>query len=188
MEEQKFDKNSIIGFLLIGMIMLYYLYTNQPEITPEEINEIRKNKNMIFSIKTSTRADYQDYVALLDEFKKAKAKKISIAKNNQEGIDASDWIFIGGLPKVGEKILSKLSFKKKQTVISFMSTTNYLKLKKEQKKSDLPNKIGQSDFENENLNVKFKDYYFSNVIARSSKTMVECNNSKIDLKKTGTEG
>ena len=36
MEEQKFDKNSIIGFLLIGMIMLYYLYTNQPEITPEE--------------------------------------------------------------------------------------------------------------------------------------------------------
>ena len=31
--------------------------------------------------------------------------------------------------------------------------------------------------------VKFKDYYFSNVIARSSKTMVECNNSKIDLKK-----
>ena len=46
----------------------------------------------------------------------------------------------------------------------------------------------ESDFENENLNVKFKDYYFSNVIARSSKTMVECNNSKIDLKKTGTEG
>ena len=38
------------------------------------------------------------------------------------------------------------------------------------------------------LIVKFKDYYFSNVIARSSKTMIECNNSKIDLKKTGTEG
>ena len=68
------------------------------------------------------------------------------------------------------------------------SMFNYLKLKKEQKKSDLPNKITQSNFENENLNIKFKDYYFSNVIARSSKTMVECNNSKIDLKKTGTEG
>ena len=36
--------------------------------------------------------------------------------------------------------------------------------------------------------VKFKDYYFSNVIARSSKTMFDCNNSKIDIKKTGTEG
>ena len=46
-------------------------------------NEIRKNKNMIFSIKTSTRADYQDYVALLDEFKKAKAKKISIANDHR---------------------------------------------------------------------------------------------------------
>ena len=36
--------------------------------------------------------------------------------------------------------------------------------------------------------VKFKDYYFSNVIARSSKTMLDCNNSKIDIKKTGTGG
>ena len=44
-------------------------------------NEIRKNKNMIFSIKTSPRADYQDYVSLLDVFKKARAKKISIAND-----------------------------------------------------------------------------------------------------------
>ena len=47
-------------------------------------NEIRKNKNMIFSIKTSPRADYQDYVSLLDEFKKAKAKKISIANDHRK--------------------------------------------------------------------------------------------------------
>jgi len=44
------------------------------------------------------------------------------------------------------------------------------------------------EFENETLEVKFKDYYFSNVIARSSKTMLDCNNSKIDIKLTGTEG
>ena len=68
------------------------------------------------------------------------------------------------------------------------SMFNYLKLKKEQKKPDLINEIKLNDFENESLMVKFKDYYFSNVIARSSKTMIECNNSKIDLKKTGTEG
>ena len=43
-------------------------------------------------------------------------------------------------------------------------------------------------FTNELLKVDFKDYYFSNVIARSSKTMVECNNSKLNLKSTGTEG
>ncbi|MGB0837124.1 MAG: membrane protein insertase YidC [Flavobacteriaceae bacterium] len=34
MEENKFDKNSIIGFLLIGAILLYYMYTNQPEVDP----------------------------------------------------------------------------------------------------------------------------------------------------------
>jgi YidC/Oxa1 family membrane protein insertase len=34
MEENKFDKNTIIGFLLIGAIMLWYMYTNQPEVDP----------------------------------------------------------------------------------------------------------------------------------------------------------
>ena len=94
-----------------------------------------------------------------------------------------DWQIINDLAEV---MNNRKLFNDKEELESSMF--NYLKLKKEQKKSDLPNKIGQSDFENENLNVKFKDYYFSNVIARSSKTMVECNNSKIDLKKTGTEG
>ena len=47
-------------------------------------NEISKNKNMIFSIRTSPRADYQDYVSLLDEFKKARAKKISIANDHRK--------------------------------------------------------------------------------------------------------
>ena len=35
MEEKKFDVNSLIGFLLIGGILLWMLYNNQP--TPEEI-------------------------------------------------------------------------------------------------------------------------------------------------------
>ena len=50
------------------------------------------------------------------------------------------------------------------------------------------NKINDNDFSDEILQIDFKNYYFSNVIARSSKTMLECNNSKIDFKKTGTEG
>ena len=52
------------------------------------------------------------------------------------------------------------------------------------------NEINNStnEFKNENLTINVKDYYFSNVIARSSKTMVECNNSKLNLKSTGTEG
>ena len=53
-----------------------------------------------------------------------------IAKNNQAIIDMSDWIFLGVLPQVGENILPKLNFKKNQIIISFMSTTNYSKLKR----------------------------------------------------------
>ena len=57
-------------------------------------------------------------------------KKVTIAKNNQEVIDKTDWVFLGVLPKVGEAILPKLRFRNKQIIVSFMSTTNYTKLKK----------------------------------------------------------
>ena len=57
-------------------------------------------------------------------------KKVSIAKNNQEVIDKANWVFLGVLPKVGETILPKLQFRNNQIIVSFMSTTNYTKLKK----------------------------------------------------------
>ena len=43
--------------------------------------KIAKNENIIFSVKTSPRANYQDYIFLLDELKKARATKISIANS-----------------------------------------------------------------------------------------------------------
>ena len=49
-------------------------------------------------------------------------------------------------------------------------------------------KVDLSNFEDEILKITYKDYYFSNVIARSSKTMLNCNNSKLEVKRTGTEG
>ena len=42
MEEKKLDINSIIGFLLIGAILLYMLWQNQP--TPEQLAEQEKAK------------------------------------------------------------------------------------------------------------------------------------------------
>ena len=68
------------------------------------------------------------------------------------------------------------------------SMFNYLKMNKDQQTTELDSKLNESDFADEFLKVDYKDYYFSNVIARSSKTMLECNSAKIDLKKTGTEG
>ena len=93
-----------------------------------------------------------------------------------------DWQIINDLAEV---MNNRKLFNDKEELESSMF--NYLKLKKDQQKT---NSIGknQNNFENELIEVKFKDYYFSNVIARSSKTMLECNNSKISFKKTGTEG
>ena len=67
------------------------------------------------------------------------------------------------------------------------SMLNYIKLQKENKKLD-NKEIPNPSFQNEKLNIQLKDYYFSNVIARSSKTMIDCNNSQLNLKSTGTEG
>ena len=61
---------------------------------------------------------------------KKKFKKITIAKDNQSVINESDWVFLGVLPRVGDKILPKLKFRNKQIIVSFMSTTNHIKLKK----------------------------------------------------------
>ena len=63
---------------------------------------------------------------------------------------------------------------------------NYLNLQKEKQVNDINNST--NEFQNETLTIKVKDYYFSNVIARSSKTMLDCYNSKIKVKKTGTDG
>ena len=57
-------------------------------------------------------------------------KRVIIAEDNQEVINKADWVFLGVLPKVGEAILPKLQFRKRQIIVSFMSTIKYPKLKK----------------------------------------------------------
>ena len=61
---------------------------------------------------------------------KRRFKKITIAKNNQEIVDKSNWVFLSITPKVGEKIIKRLKFKASQTVVSFISTINLSELKK----------------------------------------------------------
>ena len=94
-----------------------------------------------------------------------------------------DWQIINDLAEIMNK---RKLFNDKDELESSMF--NYLKIKQEQLTSDINYKKSDNNFVNEILNIEFKDYYFSNVIARSSKTMIECNNSKLDFKKTGTEG
>ena len=54
-----------------------------------------------------------------------------------------------------------------------------------------PNQINaaqDSIFVSESIVLDPVDYYYSNVIARSSYTMTQCRNEKLKVKKTGTEG
>ncbi len=92
-----------------------------------------------------------------------------------------DWQIINELAEV---MNNRKLFNDKDELYSSMF--NYLNLQKEKQVDDQNNSF--KGFQNENLKIKVKDYYFSNVIARSSKTMVECNNSKLNFKSTGTEG
>ena len=59
-----------------------------------------------------------------------KYKKIIIARNNQEIIDNSKWVFLSVTPEVGKKIITKLKFKNNQLVISFISSIKHSELKK----------------------------------------------------------
>ncbi len=94
-----------------------------------------------------------------------------------------DWQIINDL---AEFMNNRKLFNDKNELESSM--LNYINLKKEKQKNSSEKQVNLNNYVNEELKVIFKDYYFSNVIARSSKTMLNCYNSKLGLKRTGTEG
>ena len=94
-----------------------------------------------------------------------------------------DWEIINDL---AEFMNNRKLFNDKDELESSMF--NYLNLKKEKQENSSNTKVDSINFEDEILKITYKDYYFSNVIARSSKTMLNCNNSKLEVKRTGTEG
>jgi YidC/Oxa1 family membrane protein insertase len=55
MEEKKFDLNSLLGFVLLGAIMLYWMYTNQPS-EAEKIQQ-QKTQDSIAAIKKQVPAN-----------------------------------------------------------------------------------------------------------------------------------
>ena len=93
-----------------------------------------------------------------------------------------DWQIIN---EIAEFINNRKLFNDKDELESSMF--NYLNLQKEKRSEEIKPKLDQ-EFQNEKLTIDIKPYYFSNIIARCSKTMIECNNSKLNLRLTGTEG
>ena len=93
-----------------------------------------------------------------------------------------DWQIIN---EIAEFMNNRKLFNDKDELESSMF--NYLNLQKEKQTKEYKKEFKQ-EFQNEKLKIEIKPYYFSNIIARCSKTMIECNNSKLKLKSTGTEG
>ena len=79
--EKEVDKNNLVNIAMNdqGKILV--------DDSPKLLSEIKllaekrmaANPKIIFSVSTHQRTKYQDYVSLLDELKKAKATRISIA-------------------------------------------------------------------------------------------------------------
>ena len=88
-----------------------------------------------------------------------------------------DWEIINMLSKLLKR--KKLFNNKDELLHTMMS---YLKEKKNN------NNEVECNYVSENIDIGDIDYYYSNVIARSSKTMTDCRNEKLKLKNTGTEG
>ena len=93
-----------------------------------------------------------------------------------------DWQIINEL---AEFMNNRKLFNDKDELISSM--INFVNLKNNNSVSETKN-LDKDNSEDEILKIEIKDYYFSNVVARASKTMIDCNNSKINFKYTGTEG
>ena len=79
----------------------------------------------------------------------------------------------------------KSLIKKHQLESSLLNQINLFLEKDISKKSSI---VDEKEFKKDNLIINNEDYYYSNAIARASKTMSECKSSKTKLKSTGTEG
>ena len=102
----------ILGFIGIGKI--------SSSVITGILKSNIKYKKIILSPRNKKKSKYI----------KNKSKKIEIAKNNQEVVNKSNWIFLAVTPAIGNEIIEKLVFKHNQTIISFISTITLAQLKK----------------------------------------------------------
>ena len=100
-------------------------------ITSSIIEGISKSKLKIKKIYISPRNK------LISKKISKRFKKVTIANNNQQVIDRSNWVFLAVTPQVGSKILNKLKFNKNKKIISLISTINLEKLKKYTKSKNI---------------------------------------------------
>ena len=94
-----------------------------------------------------------------------------------------DWLIINELAEV---MNHRKLFNDKDELDS--SLLNQINLYIDKDASTKSCAIENLKFDKEILKITNEDYYYSNAIARASKTMFECKSVKVNLKSTGTEG
>jgi NADH-quinone oxidoreductase subunit G len=94
-----------------------------------------------------------------------------------------DWQILNNL---AETMNHRKLFNDKDELLSSM--LNYIKLFKDNNTTKKLSEVKDLNFINEEIKVNNIDYYYSNSIARASKTMLNCRNEKITSLSTGTEG
>tara|TARA_B100000686_G_scaffold334599_1_gene402060 strand:- start:4317 stop:6344 length:2028 start_codon:yes stop_codon:yes gene_type:complete len=130
-----------------------------------------KNSDLIFPGSAFTEQD--GYYTNL-EGKIQKAFKASYPTD----LAKEDWLIIN---EIANLVRNKNLFKDKDDLIDSMFNFLNQERKEEFIKTDY-------SFENEKILVNSIDYYFSNVIAKNSKTMSECKSLRSNFEKTGTDG
>ena len=95
------------------------------------------------------------------------------------GSAKEEWLILNELSKL---IRNKVLFKDRNYLED--SLKNYLNTKKKHTLQSSEN----NNFIEEQIKTIQIDYFYSNVIARASKTMSECRNLRLNFKSTGTEG
>ena len=177
-----YKNNVLLNKLKSGQINLLFLFGQ------DDLKFIKKNEFIVYIGSHGDRgAEIADIILPSPAYTEQNGYFTNLEGRMQKSFKASyptgsakeEWEIVNDLSK---KLINKTIFENKDILLDNMH--NYLKVTKKktnQIKLDV-------NFFNEKIIVDDIDYYFSNVIARASKTMAECRNAKINAKKTGTDG
>jgi len=176
MQEKKFDLNSLIGFVLLGAIMLFYFYTNQP--TPQELKKEKENKTVV---QDSIQKSKQDLIKKDNKLKEVTAIKpsdtLALAKAEKE---LGDFAYSATLPSASDKetvlennlLKIKVSNKGGQitevllkNIVTYDSLPLYL-IKNQNAKLNI--NFDTSD----NRNIDTKDLFFEPTLTKSGKNQI----------------
>jgi len=176
MQEKKFDLNSLIGFVLLGAIMLFYFYTNQP--TPQELKKEKENKTVV---QDSIQKSKQDLIKKDNKLKEVTAIKpsdtLALAKAEKE---LGDFAYSATLPSASDKetvlennlLKIKVSNKGGQitevllkNIVTYDSLPLYL-IKNKNAKLNI--NFDTSD----NRNIDTKDLFFEPILTKKGKNQI----------------